>query len=583
MTWSSGVKRGAIVSALLVVSIVGIGCRQKATVAPPPLELGTTVKETSPFDVAMEFLNNLDQYQPELVRMQILQNLREWSRLEEADVTWISDPMFRRLPKEVKEMFSAEGLATNVFQPHDALELQQAVWLRDVANAVARMPVYDPDVRDWLSQAEKDGVVSGDGMNDLSLAYRLFDWTIRNIELDPEFEDFDIMGGERELERRDRNTLRHQYYPWENLLYGHGDWLERSRVFMLLGRQFGINIVMLVADRGDEPQQPWANGVLIDDKLFLFDTRLGLPLPGEDDAQFSTLSDYTANPELLDQLNVSGERYRIVPSDLERLVACIDATPAALSQRMKQIESKLSGERKLALTVAPTPLAKKVRSNDVSKVEIWTFPYRGYQFFAKLQENPQAALPLLNALKYEQTPFENRGPLLRGRLLHLRGYYRGAHDNPGATKLYMDARMSKKDLQRFNIPISEVPAGSPLIASLPEDPIERDRVFRLRLQAGRQMAMDGKDRATYWLGLLSLDRQEFKVAADFLRLNVDDESSDWHQGARYNLARSLEALGVRDNDSELLEEAIELYGSVEDSPQYVGNLLRQRRLQAKLP
>ena len=250
---------------------------------------------------------------------------------------------------------------------------------------------------------------------------------------------------------------------------------------------------------------------------------------------------------------------------------------------MKQIESKLSGERKLALTVAPTPLAKKVRSNDVSKVEIWTFPYRGYQFFAKLQENPQAALPLLNALKYEQTPFENRGPLLRGRLLHLRGYYRGAHDNPGATKLYMDARMSKKDLQRFNIPISEVPAGSPLIASLPEDPIERDRVFRLRLQAGRQMAMDGKDRATYWLGLLSLDRQEFKVAADFLRLNVDDESSDWHQGARYNLARSLEALGVRDNDSELLEEAIELYGSVEDSPQYVGNLLRKRRLQAKLP
>ncbi len=557
------------------------GCRQRAVVKPPQVKLATTVKETSPFDVAMEFLNNLDEYQPAQVKMQILQNLREWSRMEEAPVEWFADPMFRRLPSDLKEMFSADGLATKVFQPHDALELQQSVWLRDIAKAVALQPLADPNQREWLEQAVADGKLSSDDAEDLALACRLFDWTVRNIQLDPEEQEMDILGDERDKERRDRNTLRHQYYPWENILYGHGDWLERSRVFTLLARQFGINVVILQADRGDEPAQPWCNAAMIGEELYLFDGKLGLPLPGKDESPFGRLSDYKDAPELLEPLNETG-RYRIVASDLKRMVACIDATPAALSQRMKQIESRLSGDRKLALTVAPSPIAVQLRSMGISSVEIWTFPYRGYQFLSKIQQDPQQALQLLNVLNQESSTFENRGPLLRGRLLHLRGYYRGDHEKAGATKMYMQARMSKQELERFNIPIEQVPPDSPMLQNLPQDPVERAAMFRLRVQVARAMAVAGKDRATYWLGLLALDRHEYRVAGDFLKLNADDEDSAWRQGAVYGLARSLEAQGLAEGDEAKIQEAIELYESLPESPQHAGNLMRAQRLAASL-
>jgi hypothetical protein len=565
---------------LLSSMLLLVGCQRKAVVSTTRVSLAPTTNETSPFDVAMEFLNNLDQYQPAPVKKQILDNLREWSRQEQASIEWIADPMFRRLPSDLKEMFSVEGLATKVFEDHDALELQQTIWLRDVSRAVAQQSLYDPRIREWIEQSIKDKTLSTDQGDDLSLAYRLFDWTIRNIQLDPEFEDHDIIGGEKQRERRDRNTLHHQYYPWENLLYGHGDWLERGRVFTLLARQLGINVVMLVAERGDDqPSQPWVNAVLIGDDLYLFDTLLGLPLPGQGRAAFSRLTDYAAAPELLDALSVDSLRYRIVRSDLEHLVASIDATPAALSQRMKQIENRLSGKRKMVLTVAPTPLAKKLRTcKHINRVEIWPFPYRGYQFLFNLRKDPQQGMALLARLQQERQPFETRGPLMRGRLLHLRGYYLGDHDHPGAAKLYMESRISKKELERFNIPIEAIPKDSPLVMNLPEDPERRRLIFRQRLEQGRMMAVRAKDLATCWLGKMACDRQRFKVATDFLVLNVEDVNSRWMQSARYNLARSYEAMGIRDGDASQLETAIELYESDKDSPQRAGNLIRAATL-----
>ena len=41
---------------------------------------------------------------------------------------------------------------------------------------------------------------------------------------------------------------------------------------------------------------------LLGDKLFLFDTSLGLPLPGQGGAPFSRLAEYVERPELLDRL-----------------------------------------------------------------------------------------------------------------------------------------------------------------------------------------------------------------------------------------------------------------------------------------
>ena len=141
--------------------------------------------------------------------------------------------------------------------------------------------------------------------------------------------------------------------------------------------------------------------------------------------------------------------------------------------------------------------------------------------------------------------------------------------------------MSKRDLAQFNIPMKQVPKDSKLLQGLPADPVQAEAAYRQRLQFARAMALLSKDRATYWLGLLALDRQEFKVAGDFLKINVEDAESIWAQGARYNLARSLEAIGIREDDDEKIRKAIELYEQDVESPQRAGNLIRAERLKSK--
>lgn len=95
------------------------------------------------------------------------------------------------------------------------------------------------------------------------------------------------------------------------------------------------------------------------------------------------------------------------------------------------------------------------------------------------------------------------------------------------------------------------------------------------------MAVRAKDVATYWLGTISMDQQKFKVASDFFKLNVADEKSRWSKSAQYNLARAYEAMGVRDKDQAMVDQAIRLYEGNKDTPQRVGNLLRAKRLQSK--
>ena len=587
-----------LLSWLAALAILG-GCRQKAVIQEQRISLAPTSQQTSPFDVAMEFLNTLDQYHPAEVRAQITTNMQDWSRKEQASVDWFADPMFSRLPPDVKEMFGDDRLSASAFEPFDTIELQQAIWLRDVARMVSKYDVFEPHIVGALEQQVKDGTIASGHQDDLKLAYRLFDWTIRNIQLDPEFEDIDLVGNKRERERRTRDTLSFRYLPWQNLLYGHGDWLERHRVFALLARQVGINVVLLEADRGEaEPRQPWASAVLIDKELYLFDTKLGLPLPGQGRAVFSKLTDYVAHPELVDALSSDEERYRVVQSDLKKLVAAIDATPAALSQRFKQIETKLSGDRKMVLAVAPQTLSRNLRAcKYVNDVEISLLPYRAYQFSQQLGRAIQALrdgsnekldelgidigqlTALTNKQSREGMPFEDRGPIMRGRLLHLRGFNRGEFDNPGAKKLYMNSRMSKKDLQRFNIPMEKMPKDSPMIRNLPKDPVEARMVFQKNIEQARQMAILAKDLATYWLGAISFDSNEFKVATDFFKINVENEESKWQQSAAYNLARAYEVMGVRNSDQALIEKAIELYKGDQDSPQRVGNLIRAARLE----
>lgn len=569
------------------ILLVTTGCRRKAQVTANRATITTTTEQTSTFDTAIDFLNSLDRFRPETAQQQILTNLGDWSRQETTSIDWIADPMINDLPEELKP--SVKSLEVTAYGRADVLDLQEAVWLRDISRAVSQQPLADAQLEKWLDQAIQDTKLTGDQAADLSLVYRLFDWTVRNMQLDAADDPDDVLpasmaGGE---------PLRHRYAPWQCLLYGHADWIERSRIHILLCRQVGIDCVMLVAGRGAaESEQPWCVAAKIGDQLYLFDALLGLPLPGQGGAPFSTLTDYVENPALLDELIVGSESYRIATSDLTDLYAHIDASPSALSQRMKQIESRLNGIYKMSLTSTPTTLARMLRSSSphLKGSQIWLEPYRTIQFLQAFLRDASGSPKLLERLQLEQQPFQTRSSLLRGRLMHLRGNYRGEPNNPdepGANKLYMDSRPPQRELERFSTPLEtmrevakKLPSLNHFIAGLPENPAEAQAEYQRRLASALAAAIWSKDNASIWLAMIAFEKQEFEVAKNHLLRLLENPDSKWLQTARYNLGRSYEALGKKHDDATLIAEAIEIYESDEPTPQKAGNRLRAKLLRA---
>ena len=77
---------------------------------------------------------------------------------------------------------------------------------------------------------------------------------------------------------------------------------------------------------------------------------------------------------------------------------------------------------------------------------------------------------------------------------------------------------------------------------------------------------EAKQAASYWLGLIFFEQQDYPNAIDFLanRTLGTETRTPWADAARYNLARTYEAAGDT-------AKAIELYQSDTTSPQSHGN------------
>src|SRR5262249_43049170 len=147
-----------------------------------------------------------------------------------------------------------------------------------------------------------------DQFDDVAVAQRLFDWTVRNIQLD---------GPARTAQLE---TYPHR--PYEILLYGHGDALERAWVFILLARQQGLDAVLLGLGDEDGNVRPWLPALLSDGQLCLFDCQLGLPIAGPEGRPVATLAEVVADDALLRRLDVDSDHpYPVRSEQLNRVVA----------------------------------------------------------------------------------------------------------------------------------------------------------------------------------------------------------------------------------------------------------------------
>ncbi|HEX4415446.1 MAG TPA: hypothetical protein VH107_17575, partial [Lacipirellulaceae bacterium] len=458
----------------------------------------------------------------EAVLTQIMVWLNQWIRQSNIPTGWKRSPLLDTLPADLKSdpaiapLISAEAMGAKLFKPQDGRTLQESVWLHDISR--------------WAH---------GDGFDDLSRATALFDWTIRNIQLEP-----------------DEKATPHR--PWHTLLYGRGSAEQRAWVFAGLCRQQGLNVVVLdfPDDAGSEKSaaekhasshapQHWLVALISKKQLYLFDMRLGLPLPGPQRNGVATLEQIANDDSLLRQLDVEGTPYPLTSELAKQAQAYIVADPFQLTLRAAQLEAGLPGEDHLGLTVNADDVADQLKSvSGIGSVSLWEVPFRTMRDQLSLGRSARHQ----EALAFE--PFALRPALWNARTRHFQGRRKAAttpggealDDHQEAVKLYMSKSVRPRETE---------------IAKSPPD--------KQRVDA------EAKLDATYWLGLLSFDDGKYGVAANwFARPELNASLSPWYTGARYNLARSYEAEHKNDDAAQLLKNT--------PSPQQQGNRIRAEQL-----
>jgi hypothetical protein len=402
--------------------------------------------------------------------------------------------------------------------------------------------------------------------DDLARVRRVFDWIVRQIQLVPPGSL-----GSRQLPQVIAR-------PYDVLLRGmateaEGFWAERSWLFMALCRQLGVDVGLvtyskgnvvepLVARAGQEkrgggsltgrvkppkPAIPWLCAALIGGRAYLFDARVGLPIPGPDGQGVATLDQALADPAILERMDLPGQSpYGTSMASLlaspSRIGILIDSSQGLLSPKMKLLQRELAGKNRTILYRDPSEQCDhfvQVLGDRCGEVKLWGIPLEVETQLFTRSEFVQSSMQSL-------VLFRPEFPLVVARIKHLRG------DLSGAVQEYVSFRLAE------NLP----------------QVINKKKVIPKEIQDGLDVY------ATNYLALAHLERNSLDQAERmFLRLldllPEPGPSQPYYNmfrwGAHTNLGRIYEAKGD-------LRRAIAHFGQSDLTMQHHGNLLRAREL-----
>jgi hypothetical protein len=589
---------------LLAAGLAGglVGCRSETVSAPPAPPTTTRVGNSEDLKQALASLRRMAMQGDSREATRTIFYLNQWmdggKGLAE---DWKPDPMVGRLPAALQVTTGMSELASIEFKQDDPYHLfsdptkrpsslvgiyerlaplqmdlrylQESQWLHDVADRARREPP-PAALAGWLKEIEKK--VGLHEAEQLAAAERVFDWTIRNIQLIPlppvPPEPAASVGGQVSpivAAMEGKLGPGYGHTPLQLLLQGRGDAHERGRLFVLLCRQLGIDAVMLgrVDEKVSSIPRPWVAGVLVAGELYLFDPELGLPIPGPAGRGIATLSQVLADDAVLAQLNLPDAPYPETRESLKTLVALIECQPEGLSRRMQLLEEALPPSHKIVLATSPSELEPALRKvTGIATVSLWRVPFEAILYQTGRQLVMDAAAQL-EFTREEQIFSMSEAPLMRARNLHLQGQFEDQDRLPGARQFYLKSRLpdNERELIYTNEQFRRIVG---FYQPLPEDPEQRKEVLETMVIRSLRI----KEHATYWLALSFYDDAKYATAVEWLDERVIGAPlpSPWLPGARYNLARSYEALGET-------EKAIALY-EADDSPQRHGNRLRAKWL-----
>ncbi len=558
---------------LLAVFALQSGCREQVE-GPDPQSVASQSPQDD-LDEALQYINSLDDFDQEQVVDLTVYHLNRWMAPKPDDDQWNRSSLIDGLPLKLQDIRFVRSVQEKKFLYVDVAHIHQCSWLRDISNWVNRT-TESPHLAMWNKFIPE--AIDSQPREKLLTAAKLFDWTIRNVQLDPlpapTQENLD-----NSWNLAPEGTIGPGYTltPQETILYGHGDPWQRARLFILLARQQRIEVVMLAIQQTPNGQPiPWLPAVMLNDQLYLFDPQLGLPLLTQN-GQLATLAKLREAPEILTRIASTTERpYRVQPDDLPRIVALVDASPFALSQRMLMLQKKLTGKNQMVLTVFPDRIGKQLRDKHAINVtKLWNVPLETLLYLQFRQGNRLATEPAAPAetryqMQEELFRTDLRSPLVIARQRYIHGQFdnqsaeKGQAETPGAKPLLMSARMSEKEIAAIKTVATIQEA-----LQLQQSPDESLNQWQERLSDAQLYYSAIKQYASYWLGTIQLEQGEYEVAISWLQRTLDNgPNNPFFQGAHYNLGRCYEALGQQAKADQMYQFA--------DSPQHTGNQLRSQ-------
>ena len=226
----------------LMVAFFSIGCTVLAGGCSPDVDLSRLTaqrqirSQEDDLNQAVSLIGRLDSEPFSQLQSLLVFHLNRWIEEQPRDPEWIQAPLVNRLPFSIENHPNLEQL---MFHLSDVFYLHETSWLHSVASWVENQD--DRKHLDRFSRLQAEGL-NEEERNQLLTACRLFDWSVRHIQLRP-LVPYPTSGSGENV--RDRNIAPnlgihgpgYTRIPHEILTHGSGDAWQRGRVFIQLARQ----------------------------------------------------------------------------------------------------------------------------------------------------------------------------------------------------------------------------------------------------------------------------------------------------------------------------------------------------------
>ena len=537
-------------------------------------------------------LSRLVELNPQEAQRELVYHLNRWGEGKEFDGDKAT-PLLKTISTVLPEEQAREMTEQSSFVGSDTDYLRDCYLFRQISEWVDREPGEDPMLTNWLNEIESQ--LPEEEVVKLRTAVRLFDWTVRNVGYEPLQPEESLLphppfpGGmsipEFSLGMKFQGPGYRQT-DYETVWRGLGDSQQRAGVFTQLCRQASIPaFVLATQSEQDGTLAPWSVGVLIGKEVYLFEPELGCYVPGPGQVGIATLSQARSDASVLRRLNVvSYFDYPVSNSDVQQSIALLNVTPEAVSLRMKQLESGLTGNRRMKTFVDVDALATEIDSvPGIAGVRLWDVPVLAEVYAAELKaaatRDPLLMFWSTASWAILEGMSDNAKLLALARWRHLHGQFDkdDEEDAEGARVLYLQQRAPEFEIEDLGIDVNLQKAYG-VRRELGMD----QKQYEMQLRYAQDLMRMGKNAATYWVSLIQYDDERYETAQTWFSKRVlasdlisrreltGDVLSPWVAAARYNLARSFERSGK-------IDEAIQLY-KTDGDPQEHGNRLRARLL-----